>query len=100
MFARVTTLEGTPEQIENGLRVAEEAMLPWLREETGYRGFMTFVDRRSGTALAISLWEGETALSANEERSGELRHLLAETSGTRQAGTGFYEVVAYETVVP
>ncbi len=83
MFRLCHDLKGSPEQIADGLRTAEETMLPWLHEEMGYRGFMTFVDRGGGRGLAISPLEGGTVLAASRQRHRRPARPARPTSANR-----------------
>jgi heme-degrading monooxygenase HmoA len=85
MFARVTTLEGDPEQVDELTRLAGERVLPALKELDGFNGALGFADRQSGKVLAVTLWENEQAVRASAEAA----------SGTI-AGVDRYEVTFAE----
>jgi len=56
------------------------------------------VDRQSGKAIAITLWEDEQALHASEERANELRAAVAEEMhASEQPSVSRYEVAVFET---
>ena len=44
MFARVTTFAGPDADIDAELRTAQATILPWLRDQIGYRGFVALTD--------------------------------------------------------
>jgi heme-degrading monooxygenase HmoA len=67
MFARVSTFEGDPEQVDELTRYAEEQVVPALRELDGFNGVLGLADRQSGKVLAVTLWESEQAMRASEE---------------------------------
>jgi heme-degrading monooxygenase HmoA len=55
------------------------------------------VDRPSGEAIAITLWEDEEAMRASEESANSLRAQAADQMGARQPPTiGRYEVAVFE----
>jgi len=55
------------------------------------------VDRQTGKAIAITLWEDEQALRASEERANALRATVAEEMhATEQPTVDRYEVAVFE----
>jgi hypothetical protein len=55
------------------------------------------IDRESGNALAITLWEDEAAMRASEERANELRRAAAEELGAVEPPrVDRYEVAVFE----
>ena len=73
MFARVTTVQGSPDRMEDGQRYVREQVLPTLQGLTGFKGFYQLMDRTSGKLLGISLWETEEALRASAPVAQRLR---------------------------
>jgi quinol monooxygenase YgiN len=97
MHARVTSLSGSPDDVDAGITNFRENVVPFTREEGG-RGALLLVDRSSGSAVAITLWEDEQALRASEEQANVLRADAAEQMGaSRQPGVARYEVAVFET---
>ena len=93
MVARVTTFRGSPEQIEDGLRIYRESVGPWLREATGFRGFIAFVDRENDRGVIMSLWATEE-LARDAEASGmRLRDSVAETVRTPIESVEYLDVI-------
>ena len=96
MYARVTTLEGPPDKIDDATRHVREQTLPQLQQMDGFEGFVTLVDRQSGKQLAVALWESEEALRATEEAVSSMRSGVAEAAGGTVAGVERYEVAVFE----
>ena len=96
MYARVTTLEGPPDKIDDATRHVREQTLSQLRQMDGFEGFVTLVDRQSGKQLAVALWESEDALRATEEAVSSMRSGVAEAAGATVAGVERYEVAVFE----
>jgi len=94
VFARIVTYtqaDPSPGRIEEGLRRTRER-LPGIRELDGIEGAYFFVDRHSGKAIFISLWESEQAMQRSDE---VMRPFRAEISGTFAADrvdVEYYEV--------
>ena len=96
VYARVSTLEGSPEQIDDGLRYLREEILPTGKDDPGFKGLIALADRQSGKALSITLWESEEEMRATEQDAKELRRAWSETSGQEIASIESYEVGLYE----
>src|SRR5215211_2481465 len=96
MYARVTTLEGPPDKIDDGTRHIQEQTLPQLQQMDGFEGFVALTDRQSGKQLAVALWESEEALRVTEEAVASVRSGAAEAAGATVAGVESYEVAVFE----
>jgi hypothetical protein len=96
MHARVSSLAGSPADVEAGIESFRERVVPFAREQQG-KGAILLLDRETGKALAITLWEDEAALRASEERANTLRAQAAEDMGaSAQPSVERYEVAVFE----
>jgi heme-degrading monooxygenase HmoA len=96
MHARMTTMEGSPEQLTEGLREIREDVLTQLQQQDGFKGFVVFDNRQSGELIGFSLWESEQAMQASEEVGERTRKETAETTSDTIAGVDRYEVALFE----
>ncbi len=96
MYARVSTLEGPPDLIDEGLRQVREVVLPGASQMEGFKGMIALADRQSGKTLGITFWESEEAMRASEEAASHLREDSAEAGGGTIAGVEHYEVGLFE----
>lgn len=96
MYARVTTLEGRPENLDHATEHVRDQLLPQLKQHDGFKGFIALGDRQSGKLLGIVLWENEEALRASEEAASRLRDESAEAIGDTVEGVERYEVSVFE----
>jgi heme-degrading monooxygenase HmoA len=96
MYARVTTIEGAPDRMDDATRHVHEQTLPQLRQMEGFEGFVALGDRQSGKLIGVAFWESEEALRATEQAASSVRSGAAEASGGTVAGVEQYEVVAFE----
>jgi hypothetical protein len=96
MYARVTTLEGTPDKMDDVSRHVREQTLPQLQQMDGFKGFAALADRHSGKVLGVAFWESEEALRATEEAVSSVRSGAAEAAGGTVAGVEQYEVLVFE----
>ena len=92
MFARVSTYQGPPDQIDDGVRYAQENIVPRVHEIDGFEGVYFLVDRQSGKALSITLWENEEAMRASEEEANRLRSSTAEAGSQEVMSVDRYEI--------
>jgi heme-degrading monooxygenase HmoA len=96
VYARVSTLEGSHEQIDEGLRFLREEILPTGKEDPGFKGLIALADRRSGKTLSLTLWESEETMRATEQAANQLRSGWAEMSGQEIVSVEGYEVGLFE----
>jgi len=96
MYARVSTLEGPPDKMDDGTRHIQEQTLPQLQQMDGFKGFVTLADRQSGKLLGVAFWESEEALRATEDAVSSVRSGAAEAAGATVAGVERYEVAVFE----
>ena len=93
MFARVSTYEGRPEQLDEMHHEGVEHVLPALEMQDGYSGGLVLADRQSGKVLAVTLWESEQAMNATEDASHWMRIFSAESGGGTVNSVQRYEVL-------
>jgi heme-degrading monooxygenase HmoA len=96
MHARMTTMEGSSERLDEGLRQIREDVLPQLQQQDGYKGFIVFDNRQKGELVGFSLWESEQAMGASEEVGVRTRRESAEVMDDTIAGVARYEVALFE----
>ena len=96
MYARVTTLEGPPDKLDDATRHVQEQVLPQLKQMDGFKGFVALGNRQSGKLLGVALWENEEALRASEEAASRLRGGAAEATDSAVARVEEFEVSVFE----
>ena len=77
MFARVSTFTGGVQDLDQGIVLARERIVPRLEEHQGFKGLMLIVDRAAGVASAITFWESEEDLAASQEDNQQLTEQAA-----------------------
>ncbi len=92
----MTTIEGSPDRMDDAARHIQEQTLPQLRQMDGFEGFVAFGDRQSGRLMGVAFWESEEALRATEGAVSGVRSETAETAGGAVASVEEYEVFALE----
>ena len=96
MHARISSLEGPADQVDEGLRYVREQVLPQLQQQDGFKGFIALSDRQSGKVMGISFWESEQAMRASEEVGDRTRSDSAEAVSGSVAGVERYQVALFE----
>jgi heme-degrading monooxygenase HmoA len=90
MYARVTTIEGAPDKMDDAARHVREQTLPQLQQMDGFKGFVSLGDRQSGKVLGVAFWESEDALRATEEAVSDVRSGAAEAANGTVSGVVQY----------
>jgi heme-degrading monooxygenase HmoA len=96
MYARMSTLKGSPDQMDEGLRDVKEHVLPLLHQQDGFKGFIALGNRQSGELIGITFWESEKAMQDSEEVGDRTRSDTAEDTGDTIADVERYEVGLFE----
>ena len=97
MHARLTTIEGSPDRMDEAARHVQEQTLNQLRQMDGFKGFVALGNRQSGKLVGVAFWEDEEALRATEGAVSGVRSGAAEAVGGSVVGVEEYEVlVDYE----
>ena len=94
--ARLSTLQGPPEQIDAGTRRAIEDVIPRVRELDGFAGVISLGDRTTGTTKLVTLWTSADALAASTEAANALRQEAAESAEGTIAAVEQFEVAIVE----
>jgi len=97
MFARVSTLQGPPDQVDEGIRAVQEQVIPAARQMRGFQGMLALADRTTGKMVGITLWETEDALRESEDAANQLRSGTAGAGGADVVSVERFEVVVDET---
>ena len=83
MFARITTVTGSPEQIDIAVKLVNETIIPEARGLEGFKGGTWLGNRTIGKVVSVTFWATEEDMEASEKVAHRLRSLGALTiSGT------------------
>jgi heme-degrading monooxygenase HmoA len=96
VFARMFTIEGRREQLDEFSRLGEEKVVPELQRFDGFEGLLVFANHQNGKILVVTLWKSEEAMRGGEEASYWLRAFSAEAAGGEMTDVERYEVVFSE----
>jgi hypothetical protein len=67
MYARVTYVQAPEGKVNEGLKLWRENVLPITKSREGFRGVVSLVQRETGKALSITLWDMELQLLDSTE---------------------------------
>lgn len=92
MFARLSTYQGSPVPAEGDVTATSEALVRQVQDVPGFRGVYYLVDRASGKAKSLTLWDDEESMLASEERAARIREEAAHREGQRIVSVEHFEV--------
>jgi heme-degrading monooxygenase HmoA len=94
MYARVTTGQFRPGEVDEAIRVWNEVLPPY-KEVKGFRDAYLLIDRITSKTVMLSLWDSEEDSRAHVE-SGEMMQALSQFFGllTELPDMEGYEVAA------
>jgi len=95
MFARMHTLETTPEAHDRGIGLLDE-LLPWLRESPGFRGLLRLASADRSVTVVITFWADEAAMLETAESGRGVSALAAEAAGSKHIDLADFEVTFLE----
>jgi heme-degrading monooxygenase HmoA len=94
MFARTSTWSGSPEALQKWADNAVDNVREFVKGLPGNAGAVFLVDRDSGTAMTLTLWDSEDAAEATDRFAEQSRAATVAATGTDLVASGRYEVVA------
>jgi heme-degrading monooxygenase HmoA len=94
MFARTSTWSGSAEALQNWSDHATSKVKGFVEGLPGNAGVVFLIDRDSGTALTLTLWDSQAAAEATDQFAEQSRTSTIAATGTELVAQGRYEVVA------
>ena len=92
MHARMSILEGSPDQTDEGLRHVREQVLPQLQQMDGFEEFIVLSDRQGGKLLGVTIWENEELMQPLEKVLSRTRGGISHPLGGAIVGVDTYAV--------
>ena len=93
MFARITTLQGSAARVADGIKAAQEQVVPAAQKMSGFKGMIALADRSSGKMIGITFWDSEDAMRQSAEAANRLRSASAASGGAEVVSVEQFEVV-------
>jgi heme-degrading monooxygenase HmoA len=89
MHARVSTYQASD---SGGLVEGFRSVTDELQQIDGFSQALFLVDRETGKAMSITVWDSEDALNASVAKADQLRQKGTQPSGTQIESVQHYEV--------
>ncbi len=67
MYARVTSAQIDPKNIEEFTKIYRESVVPAAKKQKGFRGISLMFDPKTGDGLSIGYWKSEEDAIATEK---------------------------------
>jgi len=97
--ARVSSLEGATDSIDEGIRFIQQQIVPAASDITGWRGVIALADRTNGRTLTITFWDSADSLAASEAWADQARAEAAAAMDETVAAVDRYEVALSRVLV-
>jgi hypothetical protein len=94
MFARLVVLQGAPDRADDAIRFMEEQIVPRIKQQAGFQGGYWALDRSSGKAIGLTLWESEQAAADTEAFTQRMQPEGEAATGGQLVSTETFEVFA------
>jgi len=98
MYARMTVFEGTPEGLEDGVAVYREKVLPWLRDATGFRGWIVLRHPSGTKTTSITFWADDETMRDPAAGGNALRDEVVANLDIDLISLEFLEVTVSESL--
>ena len=85
MHARVTFSQVDPSKAEEVEAIMQDTVLPLMRQQKGFKSYISFVDRASGKAITATVWETEADRQASDKSSEYYSEAIAKVTPYFQA---------------
>jgi heme-degrading monooxygenase HmoA len=66
MYARVVTSQLQPGKMEEWIAILRDSIVPAVKQQKGFKGFVVLADPNTNKGIAYSVWETEADLKATE----------------------------------
>jgi heme-degrading monooxygenase HmoA len=100
MFVRATRLRAAPGGLDALIEEFTGDIAPKLRALPGNTGTVLTVDRKEGTATALSYWKDQAAMDGSETAATGLRTQASSSTGATVEGVQRGEVLLMEATAP
>jgi heme-degrading monooxygenase HmoA len=98
MHARVSRFEVPTEDVDRGIRSFQDGLSD-VRALSGNQGAFLLVDRESGNALSVTLWDSEKSIADSREQANRLRQEAADRASSPIQAVDEYEVPIWDVGV-
>lgn len=100
MFVRATRLRAAPGKLDALIDEFKGDIAPKLKAIPGNTGTVLLVDRKQGTATALSYWKDQAAMDSSETTATGLRTQATSSTGATIEGVQRGEILMMESTAP
>jgi hypothetical protein len=93
MYARTSTWSGSKAALDSWAEHVTNKVAPMVKGLPGNAGAVFLVDRETGTALTMTLWDSVAAAEASDRNAERSRAGTVAATGVELVERGRYEVV-------
>jgi len=87
LYARVNETQWNPDQVERGIKLTEDTIIPAYEKHPGFRGYYLLTEPGGEGAMAITMWDShenmESSAAIARAMIGELKGILKAPPETR-----------------
>ena len=94
MFARISTIQAEPGRIDDGIKMANDKVIPTLKGIEGFTAINFLADRSTGKFIGVAFWTSEEAMLASADAVNSIRTSVADAMDGKIVGVESFEVVA------
>ena len=99
-WARLTTLQGDPAKVDEGIKHFESVTIPGIEKLSGFRAAILLVNRGNGGALVATVWDSKSELDSSADAATPVRSAAAEVLGAGRPQVESFEVAYAELLAP
>jgi hypothetical protein len=96
MYARVTRMNGSADQIEQAVRSIEDSTST-IQQLAGLQRALLLVDRQAGEAMTITVWDTQAHMEEARATARQILGGLATSAGVTLSEPKLYEVASETT---
>ena len=97
MFARVATIQGKPEKVDDVIRNFKEQVLPAAKKIKGFKEGYMMVNRQTGKVTGMTIWESQQGIQDSKTNAGRFVPQMSQISGaTQDPSVDIFEVAVAE----
>ena len=100
MYARSTTVHGSPEKMDDGIRFIRDQVMPMVEGLDGSVGLSMLADRDSGRCIVTTAWESQDAMRASADAVKDSRARAGEVLGDERPEVAEWEIALVHRVRP
>ena len=95
MYARVTHFQMDPQRRDDAARIADESIMPGMRDDQGFEHIYVLMDASTGDGIVVTLWNAQADMDASQSKVGQRFGQLGDIVTGQPQPSRTYEVVSH-----